>query len=153
VTSTFEGYGTSYLAPTTKTAETGTGNTYIAQRGFDTAGNTKDLTIGSSLAWSHEFDEAGNPTKAKQPARGEQQIHYDGRGNVTNETLPGGATQSHEYHPTGAPSSYKDPGTEVTSTTTDELGRPTIVNYVDGTTEKIEYEGANVLAVKDHQDR
>jgi len=165
LSSKFEGYGASYLAPTTTTSETGTGHTYTSTLGFDTAGNTKDIKVGA-LAWTHEFDEAGNVTKAKQPStlpsQPERQMHYDARGNVTSETLPDGATQSHEYHATGSATAYKDPVApnpptpttpEVTSTDTDELGRPTKIKYFDGTFEQINYEGANVLAVKDRQDR
>ncbi|HKS23398.1 MAG TPA: Ig-like domain-containing protein [Thermoanaerobaculia bacterium] len=158
LTSSFDGYGSSYVAPTTRTAELLTGHTYTATRGFDTAGNTKDVKVGA-LAWTHEFDEAGNVTKDKQPSslpsQPERQLFYDARGNVTSEILPGGATQSHEYHATGSSTAYKDPSPtpEVTSTDTDELGRPTVIHYFDGTFEKINYEGANVLAVKDRQDR
>src|SRR4051812_6754351 len=88
----------------------------------DTSGQQTHAGIdGSEFNFDHKFDETGNVTSSKTPARrGETTYDHDARGFTTAEQLPE-ARQPNKYDPdaSGALKQYTDPTGEPTKVTND----------------------------------
>ncbi|MEO8215448.1 MAG: Ig-like domain-containing protein [Acidobacteriota bacterium] len=128
------------------------GSTYALSAEYNTLGDAVGTRIGP-LQFEQHFDQAGNVTAAKEPARPASSYEYDARGSLRSEAMPDGAENHFQYDASGALKQYLDPVSEATSTETDLLGRPLARTYADGTRETIEWDGPRVAAVTDRQKR
>ncbi len=123
----------------------------------DTLGQTTHAGInGKKFDFDHHFDESGNVTSSKTPARrGETTYDYDARNFNTAEHLPGPSQPTNVYAPdaNGVLKQYTDPTGEPTIVTNDGLGRPVRRDYADQTFEEIHYDGTRVNFTRDRQNR
>jgi len=119
----------------------------------DTLGQTTHAGIRNDFTFDHHFDESGNVTSSKTPARrGEMTYDYDARSFTTAEHLPNTASpNSYEPDANGVLKRYTDPTGEATNVTNDGLGRPVVRNYPDGTFEEIHYSATRVESARDRQ--
>jgi RHS repeat-associated protein len=128
------------------------GPTYQSQQEYNALGQTTRQLVGP-LEWKSVFDNLGNVTSAKPPARPETTYDTDSRGAVKSETKPDGATSSFNYSAGGTQNDYTDPTQQNTNTSVDLLDRPLVRTYPDGTTERVEYEGRRIKSVTDRRGR
>jgi YD repeat-containing protein len=93
----------------------------------DTLGQTTHAGInGKNFDFEHHFDESGNVTSSKTPARrGETTYDYDARSFNTAEHLPGPPPATNAYAPdaSGVLKKYTDPTGEPTLVTNDGIHR------------------------------
>jgi YD repeat-containing protein len=93
----------------------------------DTLGQTTHAGInGKRFDFDHHFDESGNVTSSKTPARrGETTYDYDARSFNTAEHLPGPPPATNAYAPdaSGVLKKYTDPTGEPTIVTNDGIHR------------------------------
>jgi YD repeat-containing protein len=124
---------------------------------LDTLGQTTHAGIaGKDFSFDHHFDESGNVTSSKTPARrGETTYDYDARSFATAEHLPGPSQPTNVYAPdaNGVLKQYTDPTGEPTKVTNDGIGRPVKREYFDGTFEEIHYDRTRVDFTRDRQKR
>jgi RHS repeat-associated protein len=107
-----------------------------------------------SLKWEQHFDEAGNVTSVKPPARPETTYQHDARGAVTEETLADGVSKNqYEYDVSSSLKTYRDPLSEPTSNNNDQIGRPTSRLYADGSSESWTWDGPRLTSYTDRQGR
>jgi hypothetical protein len=141
--------------PTTSTSTEDAMHRQTWSLGYDTLGQTTHAGIdGKDFNFEHHFDESGNVTSSKTPARrGETTYDHDARSFTTAEHLPGTANPN-KYEPdaSGVLKQYTDPTGEPTKVTNDG-GRPVHREYPDGTFEEIHYDGARVDWTRDRQNR
>jgi RHS repeat-associated protein len=122
----------------------------------DTLGQTIHAGIDqAAFNFDHHFDESGNVTSSKTPARrGETSYDYDARSFNTIERMPSSKQPNrYEPDPSGVLKKYTDPSGEFTDITSDGLGRPVLRTYPDGTTEEIHYDGERTDWTRDRQKR
>jgi RHS repeat-associated protein len=107
-----------------------------------------------SLKWEQHFDEAGNVTSVKPPARPETTYQHDARGAVTEETLADGVSKNqYEYDVSSSLKTYRDPLSEATTNGNDQIGRPTSRLYADGSSETWTWDGPRLTSYTDRQGR
>jgi RHS repeat-associated protein len=123
----------------------------------NTLGQTTHAGIaGNDFNFDHHFDESGNVTSSKTPARrGETTYDYDARSFNTAEHLPGPSQPTNVYAPdaSGVLKQYTDPTGEPTKVTNDGIGRPVLREYYDGTFQEIHYDGTRIDFTRDRQKR